>query len=104
MPTLILARTSFVAGYLLLSCRSAFNSTGLCDAKIDGMIHRALGLQAVDPARANELWTAIDHRAVDLAPWVSLVNPVGVDVVSKRVGNYERNPQWGLLLDQLWVR
>jgi hypothetical protein len=35
---------------------------------------------------------------------VFLVNPVGVDLVSERAGNYERNPQWGLLLDQLWVR
>jgi peptide/nickel transport system substrate-binding protein len=27
-----------------------------------------------------------------------------VDLVSKRVGNYEYHPQWGALLDQLWVK
>jgi hypothetical protein len=25
-------------------------------------------------------------------------------LVSKRVGSYQYNPQWGVLLDQLWVR
>ena len=25
-------------------------------------------------------------------------------LVSRRVGNYQYNPQWGVLLDQLWVR
>jgi len=27
-----------------------------------------------------------------------------MDYVSQRVGNYEFHPQWGLLLDQLWVK
>jgi hypothetical protein len=26
-----------------------------------------------------------------------------VDLVSRRVGNYEFSPQWGTLVDQLWV-
>jgi len=29
--------------------------------------------------------------------------PQGVDLVSKRVGNYQRNPVWGIILSQLWV-
>jgi YVTN family beta-propeller protein len=87
----------------LLSCHSPFNSTGLCDREVDRMIDRALRLQAVDPPRANDLWADTERRIVDLAPWVPLVNPVGVDVISERVGDYQRNPQWGLLLDQLWV-
>jgi hypothetical protein len=33
-----------------------------------------------------------------------MVNPASVEVVSKRVGNYQYNPQYGSLLDQLWVR
>jgi len=89
---------------LLLSCGSYFNSTGLCDRQVDRMNDRALRLQTLDPPRAFDLWAEIEHRLVDLAPWVFLVNPVGVDLVSERAGNYERNPQWGLLLDQLWVR
>ena len=27
-----------------------------------------------------------------------------VDFVSKRVGNYQYNPQWGVLLGQVWVK
>jgi len=32
------------------------------------------------------------------------VASVVVDVISTRVGNYQLNPQWGTLLDQLWVK
>jgi ABC-type transport system substrate-binding protein len=88
----------------LLSCEGPTNSTGLCDADIDRMIDRALELQTVDPPRAQELWGDIERRIVDLAPWVSVVNPVSLDVISARVGNYQRHPQWGLLVDQLWVK
>jgi hypothetical protein len=35
---------------------------------------------------------------------VPLVNPKQLVFLSSRVGNYEYSPQWGLLLDQLWVR
>jgi hypothetical protein len=27
-----------------------------------------------------------------------------VDIVSRRLGNYEANTVWGMLLDQVWVR
>jgi hypothetical protein len=35
---------------------------------------------------------------------VSLVNTRGLALVSKRVGNYQYHPQFGPLLDQLWVQ
>jgi peptide/nickel transport system substrate-binding protein len=50
------------------------------------------------------LWERIDRQIVDQAPWVPLENPEIVDVLSKRVGNYQYNPARGLLIDQLWVR
>jgi hypothetical protein len=31
-------------------------------------------------------------------------NELQTTLVSRRVGNYQYNPQWGPLLDQLWVR
>jgi hypothetical protein len=31
------------------------------------------------------------------------MNPRRTEFVSTRVGNYQYNPQWGGLLDQLWV-
>ena len=33
-----------------------------------------------------------------------LTNELGVDVIGAGVGNYQHNPQTGILLDQLWVR
>jgi hypothetical protein len=35
---------------------------------------------------------------------VPISNQLGSVFVSRRVGNYQYNPQWGILVDQLWVR
>jgi len=96
---------------VLLSC-DAFkpgsatnqNWSEFCDRRIDAWIQRALALQATDPYRANQLWARVDHAIVDQAPFVPLFSHRQVDFVSRRVGNYQYHPQWGILLDQLWVR
>ena len=41
---------------------------------------------------------------MDEAPAVPLYALREADFVSKRVGNYIFNPQFGVLLDQMWVR
>jgi hypothetical protein len=48
-------------------------------------------------------WAAVDRQIVDQAPAMGLLVPQGVDLVSERVGNYQRNPAWGVVLSQLWV-
>jgi peptide/nickel transport system substrate-binding protein len=95
---------------LLLSCRSYvpgsttnLNTAELCDATLDGLINKAEAVQTRDPGRGAALWQAADRRAVDLAAWVPLLNGVGTDVLSARVGNYQHNAEWSVLLDQLWV-
>jgi len=75
-----------------------------CDERTDARIERALEVQATDPDRAIALWTRIERDIVDLAPWVPLFTPSHSLLVSKRVGNYQFNPESRLLLDQLWVR
>jgi hypothetical protein len=40
---------------------------------------------------------------VDQAPAIGLLVPQEVDVVSRRVGNFQDNPAWGTILSQLWV-
>ena len=40
----------------------------------------------------------------DRAPAVPYANDLQLTFLSRRVGNYQSNPQWGVLLDQLWVR
>ncbi len=88
---------------LFLSCRARSNHSGFCDPQIDKRMKRALSLQLTDAQRANKLWAKIDRAIVDHAPWVPTVTPLSVSFVSERVGNYQFHPQWGLLIDQLWV-
>jgi YVTN family beta-propeller protein len=80
------------------------NRAGFCDPTVDTGIERALALETSDPKAANRLWAQIDRKIVDQAPWLPTVNLNTVDFVSERVGNYQFHPQWGMLLDQLWVK
>jgi YVTN family beta-propeller protein len=80
------------------------NSAEFCDARIDREVRQALAEQATNPDAARKLWERIDRQTVDQAPWVPLVNPKVVDVLSKRVGNYQYSLVAGVLIDQLWVR
>ena len=84
--------------------RYSNNIAEFCDPSIDAEIARARSLQTSDPEAASKLWSKIDRDLVDQAPWVPFLNNRSLDVVSSRVGNYQYNPQWGVLLDQLWVR
>ena len=79
------------------------NAAAFCSAAIDRLVNRASMLQVTKPLAARELWAKIDAKIVDLAPWVFLNNPRGVDFVSERSGNYQHHPLWGVLIDQLWV-
>lgn len=80
------------------------NNAQFCDRGIDRQIERAVSLQATDPDAARRRWESIDRQLADQAPWVPLVNLKSVDIVSKRVGNYQNSPSTGVLIDQLWVR
>jgi YVTN family beta-propeller protein len=101
------------AGFIpgLLSC-SAFapaspgqsNLAQFCDRSIDSKIDEAISAQVEDPAAATTLWQEVERRLLAQAPVVPAYNRGNVDIVSKRVGNYQYNPQWGVLLDQLWVK
>jgi peptide/nickel transport system substrate-binding protein len=80
------------------------NRAEFCNLRIDAEISRARALQTSNPHAAAQLWSTIDHDITDQAPWVFLGNRRKVDFVSRRVGNYQYNPQWGALIDQMWVR
>jgi len=80
------------------------NSSAFCDPRIDAMVERVTRVQARDPVASQTLWREIDRAIVDQAPYLWLVNPIGADFTSPRVGNYQVHPQWGVLLGQLWVR
>jgi ABC-type transport system substrate-binding protein len=87
----------------LFRCSPPDNSF-FCDRRIDARIARALEIEATDQDAAVALWARIERDIVDLAPWVPLFTPAHAHVVSERVGNYQLNPEVGVLLDQHWVR
>jgi len=88
----------------LFSCRLEYNFGQSCDRVLGREIGRAVKLERTDPAAANRLWAELDREITDKALWVPLYNVYGADLVSKRVRNYQYNPQRGALLSQLWVR
>jgi peptide/nickel transport system substrate-binding protein len=88
----------------LFTCRAFVNISGFCDPTVDSQARRAAAIQVSDPATANRLWAAIDRKLVDNVAAVPLYVPQSITVLSRRVGNYEYNPQWGPLVDQLWIR
>jgi YVTN family beta-propeller protein len=94
----------------LLTCASLVpgpgnsNASEFCDPRVDHEIEQARAAQGTSPGAARRLWERAERDTVDKAPWVPLVSPKIVDVVSKRVGNYQYNPMWQMLIDQLWVR
>jgi peptide/nickel transport system substrate-binding protein len=92
------------ASFLPASSGNA-NDAEFCDPRIDRQIEQALAEQATNPDAARGAWERVDRQTVDQAPWVPLVNPKVVDVLSKRVGNYQYSSAGlGMLIDQLWVR
>jgi peptide/nickel transport system substrate-binding protein len=98
------AASDFIAS--LHKCGATFHPirSGFCDPAIDAMIDRAIEIQLEDPAAAGALWAEADREVVDQAPYLWLFNREDVSFVSERVGNYQHTFQWGVLLNQLWVR
>jgi peptide/nickel transport system substrate-binding protein len=82
-----------------------YNPAGFCDRRVDALIRQATEAQADnETSTAAGLWSRVDRAVVDAAPWLPLLDERGIDLVSERVGNYERNPQLGVLFSKLWVK
>jgi FAD binding domain-containing protein len=90
----------------LLSCGalngSGANVSSFCKAQIDRLAAKA----GAEPsaAAAGNARAGVDRAIVDQAPAVPLYTLRSVDFVSERVGDYVYSPEYGVLLDQLWVR
>ncbi len=83
---------------------ATYNYSELCNPAPERQIHMAERMQEQDPVAAQEAWAAADRMIVDQAAAVPYANNLALTLVSPRTGNYQSNPQWGVLLDQLWVR
>jgi peptide/nickel transport system substrate-binding protein len=83
---------------------ATINASESCLPAIDQQIQQAGTEQTTDLPAAAANWAQIDRELTDLAILVPTVTPNEIDLVSRRSGNYEHNPVWGALLDQLWIR
>lgn len=97
--------------YVLFGCDSfhpgsdsSINIAGWCDKSVDSLMKKALATAVTDPKAADVLWAQADKEITDAVPAVSLFQPKFVDLVSKRVGNYEWSDQIHMLFSQAWVR
>jgi peptide/nickel transport system substrate-binding protein len=79
------------------------NIAAFCDPTIQAKITQAESVAATNPTLAASLWTQVDHADTDKAAWVDLYNPKQIDFLSKSVQGYQWNPQWYILIDQLWL-
>jgi peptide/nickel transport system substrate-binding protein len=80
------------------------NIAEFCDQSIQAQMTQASSLAQSNPTAANNLWAKVDHEVTDQAPWVDLYNPKQIDFLSKRVQGYQWNPQWYILIDQMWLK
>jgi YVTN family beta-propeller protein len=79
------------------------NATEFCDPRFDVAVRGALAAQTARSPTAATQWAKADRQFTEQAPDVPLATPSTTDFVSRRVGDYEYNPQLGVLIDQLWV-
>jgi YVTN family beta-propeller protein len=87
------------------SCNGGHNRKRyLCERELDRQMKRASALELEGSAQAARLWTRIDHELVDRAVWVPTVNVPETEFVSARVRNYQYQPVWGFIADQVWLR
>ena len=83
--------------------QSNLNVFEFCDPRFDVTVREALAAEGAGSSTASNLWAKADRQFADEAPVVPLATPSITDFVSRRVGDYQYNPQLGVLIDQLWV-
>ncbi len=79
------------------------NIAAYCSSSTQAQINQAESEEATNPTAAAALWTQIDHEDTNAAPWVDMYNPKQIDFLSSNVHGYSWNPQWYILIDQLWL-
>jgi peptide/nickel transport system substrate-binding protein len=85
---------------------SSPNLSEFCDPAIQKKTEQALKLAQTDQAAADKLWAEVDKETTDAAPLVTLFIANRLDLVSKRIGNFQFNPSvtGEFMVDQAWVK
>jgi hypothetical protein len=84
--------------------RGSLSNGYYCDQRLDHEMREASLLELQSPTRADATWATVDHRLTDQAVWAPTVDLHAVELVSPRLRNYQFNPVWGFLADQVWLR
>jgi peptide/nickel transport system substrate-binding protein len=95
------APSSYIPDFF--ACNGTRGNGYFCDPAIDREMSEATLLEAQGPALAGPMWARVDHQLTDQAEWVTTVDVSEVDIISKRLQNYEFNPAWGFVADQAVV-
>lgn len=78
--------------------------SGFRDPGVDRLMAHAEAVQGQSPSAATSLWQAAERAILDQAPALPLYNQAEATFVSPHVQNFQFNPQWGVLFDQLWIK
>jgi peptide/nickel transport system substrate-binding protein len=87
----------------LFACHGGLTNGYVCNPRLDREMADAVSLQNSRPRRAGILWRRVDHQIARAAYWVPTVDESSVDLVSKRLRNYQFSPLWGFIPDQAWI-
>jgi YVTN family beta-propeller protein len=96
----------------ILSCQSlrqvnpngAINLSWYCNPHADQLASQAQALQPTDPAAARRAWEQLYRLVSNQAPVVPLFTGSPTVFVSARAQNYQAQPLYGPLLDQISVK
>jgi YVTN family beta-propeller protein len=92
------------SGFRLDDAFATIHANFFCNPSIDRQMQAANQEEASNSPAADASWAQIDRELTDAAAWVPLEVSNEVDFMSARVSNYQYNPVFGVLLDQLSVR
>ena len=85
-------------------CHGGLSNGYVCDRRLGRLMRRASALELPDGAAADAAWARADRRITDQALWIPTVNVHGLELVSRRLRNYQYHPVWGFMADQAWLR
>ena len=86
------------------NARALVDAGGLHGEQLLGILASFARDPDTDPQAAATRWAQLDRQLTDRAVFLPTVTPNEVDLLSRRAGNFQYNPVWGALIDQLWVR
>jgi peptide/nickel transport system substrate-binding protein len=92
------------SGVRLDDAAATIHANFFCDPSIDRQMQAANQEETTNSEEADASWATIDQEVTDAAVWAPLAVMNEVDFMSARVSNYQYNPVFGVLLDQLSVR